>query len=244
MKKFIQTTFLLLILSCTQSKCQNSESVNNSKTAQQRKSQTEKILAKNNIPFIEHLPLIEEESEAKIRKPNEIAERILILTYLSYVAEVPKDKKIVIDFLKKYNLWSKVSIHEKELFEKSTLTEHEKVEISWKCEAIWVLLWSINKVEKLEMPNETINVEEILARIPHLFHYPEEFIKTAKVRSTSEILDMSDLIYRIHWAVRDAYLNQKSAPGNMDEEIVMERHLAINWITYYTDDWDDVTTDT
>jgi hypothetical protein len=53
-----------------------------------------------NIPFIDHLPLIEEESEVKIRTAQEIAELILALVYLAYVSEVPDEKENVIDFLK------------------------------------------------------------------------------------------------------------------------------------------------
>lgn len=53
------------------------------KTALQRKKETEKFLKSIDVPVIEHLPMIEEEHEVRIRKPNEVAERILILTYLN-----------------------------------------------------------------------------------------------------------------------------------------------------------------
>ncbi len=72
---------------------------NNPKTAEQIKK-TEKYLKSFNIPFIDHLPLIEEESEVKIRTAQEIAELILALVYLAYVSEVPDEKENVIDFLK------------------------------------------------------------------------------------------------------------------------------------------------
>lgn len=66
------------------------------KTAEQRKKETEKLLRSLNIPYIDHLPLIEEESEVKVRTAKEIAERILILVYLAYVAEVRDERENVI----------------------------------------------------------------------------------------------------------------------------------------------------
>ena len=79
---------------------------NEPKTAEQRKNETERLLKSLNIPYIAHLPLLEEESEARIRTPQEIAERVLILTYLNYVSEVPDVKDKVIEFLKTNSLWN------------------------------------------------------------------------------------------------------------------------------------------
>jgi hypothetical protein len=65
----------------------------------------------------------------------------------------------------------------------------------------------------------------------------------SSLRPVSEILDMADLIYRLHWASRDAYLNKKDPPAKLNEGIIEERHYAINWITCL-EEWDDITTDT
>lgn len=213
------------------------------KTAIQRKKETEKFLKSINVPFIEHLPMIEEENEARIRKPNEIAERILILTYLNYVAEEPDAKIEVIDFLKSNGLWDKVSPEEKILFDSKELTQQEHINISWRSEAIWVLLWTINKVDKIELPIEQVEIMEIISRMPEFMVEPTEYISSATIRSTTEILDFSDLIYRIHWATRNAELNNEKSL-EFHPSIVMEQHYAINWVTYYADEWDEITLDT
>lgn len=217
---------------------------NNPKTAKQRKKETEKLLRSLDIPYIDHLPLIEEESEVKIRTAQEIAERILILVYLAYVAEVPDKRENVIDFLKTYLLWDKVSPDEKELFQKDELTDQEAVNISWRSEAVWLLLWTINKVDKLELPTKQVEVSEIVSRLPKFLTDPKKFIETATIRATTEILDISDLIYRLHWATRNAGLNKQTMTVNLSSSVVVERHYAINWVTYYADEWDEVTTDT
>ena len=216
----------------------------NPKTAEQRRKQTEKYLKSLNIPFIDHLPLIEEESEVKIRTAQEIAERILVLVYLAYVSEVVDERENVIDFLKTNSLWDKVSPDEKELFQKEELTDQETANISWRSEGVWLLLWTINKVEKLDLPTEQVEIPEIVSRLPEFLTDPTEFIKNANVRPTTEILDASDLIYRLHWATRNADLNNQPMPANLDLSIIMERHYAINWVTFYADEWDEISTDT
>lgn len=217
---------------------------NNPRTALERKKHTEKYLESLKIPFIDHLPLIEEENEVKIRDAREIAERILILVYLAYVLEVPEKRENVIDFLKTNFLWDKVSPNEKELYQKEELTDQEAVNVSWRSEAVWLLLWTINKVVKLELPTEQVEISEIVSRLPRLLSDPKDFIETAIIRPKNEILDILDLTYRLHWATRNADLNKLPISPNLSLSVIMERHYAINWVTYYADQWDEITTDT
>jgi len=166
------------------------------------------------------------------------------LTYLNYILEVPEEKEKVINFLESNNLWNKVSNEEKVLFKKSDLTEQESINISWRSEAIWILLWALNKVDNLELPIDQANINEIVSKLPNFLSDPTDFIENAEVRPTSEILDISDLTYRLHWAARNAYFNNQPMPANLNLSIIIERHYAINWVTYYADDWDEITTDT
>jgi hypothetical protein len=73
---------------------------------------------------------------------------------------------------------------------------------------------------------------------------PKSFVVDAKSRPLPELLDMADFYYRLHWAAIDLRLKgQKSDVAN--EEIIQERHRALNWLIRYMDqEWDDVTTDT
>ena len=220
------------------------------KTAEQRKKKTEKLLKSLDIPYLEHLPPIEEESEVKIRTAQEIAERILILTYLSYLGFASREgiagdeREKIVNFIKTNLLWDKVSPEEKELYQKEQLTQQEILNMTWRLEAIWLLLWTINKVDKLELPTRQVEPPEIMSKMPKLFDNPKEFIETAIIRPTTEILYISDLTYRLHWAATDAELNNQPMPANLDSGIIYERHYAINWVTYYAEEWDEVTTDT
>ena len=211
-------------------------------TAIERKKNSERLLKSLNIPFIDHLPLIEEEHEARIRTPQEIAQRILVLTYLNYVAEEPEERDKVIDFLKEQDLWNSVSNDEKELFSKE-LSDQEHVNISWRSEAIWLLLWVINKVDTVYIPSEEVSIPQILELLPDFMTDTKDFVKNATMKTVCEILDLSDLTYRLHWATRHTELNNLETL-DLNSSIVQERHFAVNWVTYYEDNWDDITTDT
>jgi len=210
-------------------------------TAQERKDQTEIILEGNNIPINPYLPLIEEENEAVIRSASDIARRVLILAYLYTIIYNPNDKQEIIAFLKSEGLWNHASKKEQAILNKDVLSEKEGMNLSWRVEGVKVLLWSINKIEDLGLPfEETAGIFDL---IPEYMEPSQDFINGAVLRKTTEILDASDLIYRIHWAVRQAGIDGTEVP-NINPDIVPEWHQAINWITFYEDDWDEITTDT
>ena len=212
-------------------------------TAQQRKEKTELYLRELGIPFNIGLPIIDEEDEAIIRQPADIAKRILVLAYLGVYAE-DGDRNEIIEYLKSENLWDTVSENEKELFTQDELTEKDKINISWRSEAINVLLWTINKVDNLDLPIEECNVGEILDLLPDFLSTSKEFIETATIRNTSEILDLADLTFRLHWMTRQSGLEGKEPVLGINGGILQERHYALNWITYYDENWDEITTDT
>ena len=106
------------------------------------------------------------------------------------------------------------------------------------------MLWAINKIDNLALPIEQCDIGEMLDLLPIAFDSTNDFIQNACIRTTEEILDKSDLIYRIHWATREAESNDEEIPGSVDTGIIEEWHYAINWITYYDEKWDDILTDT
>jgi hypothetical protein len=105
----------------------------------------------------------------------------------------------------------------------------------------------LNKTEALPSPAQLCD----LGTIPPEQYpvgkdkFPEDFIRTAGlVRSKADILDASDLYYRLDWACVDARIHGKQIteahPG-----VVYERHYALNWlINYGNQEWDDVSCDT
>jgi hypothetical protein len=214
-------------------------------TAQQRKDSTNQLLKQLGIPVNSNLPVIEEEQDIVIRNGEAIAKRIIILAYLGVYAE-GGDKEEIISFFKAQQIWNSVSENEQSLFTKNKLTKKDKIKISWGAEAMYLLLWAINKVDSIDLPTDQVDTGALLDLLPEFLEpkLTNQFITTATVRPTHEILDQSDLIYRMHWAVRQAEIDDMDTPAEIDAGIIEEWHYAINWLTFYAEDWDEITTDT
>ncbi len=210
-----------------------------------RKEKSEKILEKENIKINKHLPCIESESETTLRTPKEIAERVSVLAITNLVAFNTISAEEAVDYLQHNKLWDFTTDGEKEFL--ADPTDDRKMYETSKCEGIWVLMWALNKVEKLDFPSEFCNLENINSD-----DYPVgkdkdpfDFINSINsTRTKSEILDAADLYYRYNWACVDARINGKQIEA-INPGIVYERQYALNWLINYMDqDWDDVTCDT
>jgi len=207
-------------------------------TALERKQNTEKLLETLGIRLRDELPPMEEEEQVKLRTPQEIAQRIVILSYLNCVATDADLRESVVSFLKQENLWRQVTQEEMQLFHKIQLDEEEIGRILWRGEAIWLLLWIINRVDHLELPSAEVNTYAIFERLPAFMENTNDFITTATMRPLPEILDQSDLLFRLNWAMRQAQLD-RSAEMGLNPGIAYERYYAINWVIFTRPDWDE-----
>lgn len=211
-------------------------------SGEQRKARTEAELKKLGIPINQHLPPIEGEEEARIREPQDVAKRALVLFALVAVAD-SDDRETVVAWLKEEALWDSVSPDEKAFLLSDHPGQQEITNALWRSEALWALLWSLRQVQALSLPTSHCDMSHIQEVMPRKADW-HEFIETARLRSESEILDETDRIYRIHWAVRNAQLKNEAVPAGLDPGVVLERHYALNRLTWHADQWDDVTTDT
>jgi hypothetical protein len=209
-------------------------------TAPERKTHTEARLKQHNIPVGTELQVLAEESEVQLCTAVEIAKRILILTYLNIVVQAEGFRNEVVASLKSKGLWDDVSGNEKLLLLKKELTDLDVAFISWQAEAAWMLLWVIGKVEIKGLPTQECDINEILKLLPSFQEGPDTFINSATIRPVVEVMDMLDLIYRIHWAVSDAEVNELPIPANLNPGVVHERHYALNWVINFIEQWDQV----
>ncbi|MFT3704986.1 MAG: DUF4272 domain-containing protein [Agriterribacter sp.] len=212
-------------------------------TAQERKDFSNKFLKQKGVPTLEHLPLVEDFTQARFRGKNDIAKKAVVLYGLIYIAHGEKTSKEMIDYFKKYDLWNAVSPDERRYLEKQHKTDEDNNPVTWRIENLNVLLWALGNFDTLGFPTTMCDFSNYV-NLPDLDIDPTTWITNSKLRDTEEILNETDLIYRIHWAATEARLRGKPMPANLSEDIVMERHFALNWLTMYADDWDDITTDT
>ena len=208
-----------------------------------RKQRSEAILKAEGVPYIDHLPVIEDESEIRFRLKEEIARRAVALALVASRGEGLEFDRFR-QLVNRFGAESWFSPNERMTVFKKTLTDQERLDCTWRYEACAVLLWALGYIRDLGRPDHTCVPAEIVRLIAEKSF--QEFMDGARPRSTGEILDQADLIYRYAWATEEARLHgDGEPPSGLESGVVYERHYTLNWLIGYFDlGWDDVSTDT
>ncbi len=227
--------------------------------AEKRKERSIDILKKQNIPYMEGLPMIETASEIEItRTADEIAKRAIACLVTIQVAcdmsnnteDIEKSIEYMLELLKTYGVQDCLTENEK-MFFTGKPDEQDTVNMIWKYEAYWVLLWALGIVDQLNPPSGICDCDFAIKSVSECESY-QEFMKKVDLKSIEKILDEADLIFRYNWACVDARINGKATPENLNSSVVLERHKALNWLIAVDydekdenwDDWDNVSTNT
>lgn len=205
-----------------------------------RKEWAEGLIQAQNIPINPHLPCIQSEAETRPRTPQEIADRLLALIIVAVKGE-GLDQENVEAFIAARNAHSLFSPAERAFIENPTPSNHDRAQFAWRYECAWVMFWALNFVDGgLSFPDDICDVPTLVQTVrdtPDLSQFG--------ARSTNDMLNEADIIYRLHWAERQAHIDGLSAPGGMEAGVIWERHHALNWlIGYEAESWDDVSTHT
>ncbi|WP_338753665.1 DUF4272 domain-containing protein [Bacillus sp. FJAT-52991] len=208
--------------------------------ASKRKKRSEKLLQNHDVPVNKFLPVIE--SDFRMREVEEVAKRAMCVCVCAVKGE-GLEQETVLQLIEKYDLGNNLTREEKEFIYDEAPSQHERTQFSWKYECYWVLLWALGYVEELTYPDSICDVPYAVRQMAN--RTAESFINESVLRTKTELLDEADLIFRTHWAVRQAQLDQVETPGNLDGGVVMERHYALNWLVRFMDqEWDEVATHT
>jgi hypothetical protein len=199
-------------------------------------------LKADGVPTIEHLPWIECDP-ASIRDLEAIARRVMVIGLVAVYAEpngMPRE--LLGEFLKARGVEGDLTAKERSFLAKVDPTEQDRSGFTWQYESAHALLWSMGYVDSLGSPTECCTAQGVSATIAprSLVQLMEE----SKLRSADEIFDEADLIYRYHWAARNASLRREKPQGGLMTPVCYYRHYALNWLTRSSADWDDVDTST
>lgn len=188
--------------------------------------------------------MAKENSHEHIRSPGEVARRCVILYAVLAVAHGESRDKLV-TWLHEERLWEAVSPQESAFLLSEWPTQQRCMDATWRAEALFALLWSLDLIAELPSPTQLCDVQLIRSVLPPLFGSTVEFISSAKLRNEDLIHSANESTYRTHWRVRDAQLNGRPVPDRLNADVVQERHYAFNWlIGYLGENWDDIKTDT
>jgi hypothetical protein len=186
----------------------------------------------------------EEIPEDKMRTAQEIASRALIVSVVTAVAYGdPRDE--VSQWLQTEGLWADVSPTERAFLETSAPEEKAIIFFSWGVERLVPLLWSIQKLPELQPLTCKCDTTAVQGAIVWPPASTGDFIRCAQMRPVAQIAEEYEKVYHSHWRVRDAQINGRPIPEELNAGVVYERHYAFNWIIgYFGQAWDDISTDT
>ena len=217
-------------------------------------------LKKRAVPVYPGPLFVDDDNQVKIQSAEEVARRTMVLWAVELRAE-SAPRALALAIVEKLNLWKSVSPLERAFLENERPDPDECRRLVWRLESIWVLLWVLGHIEQLDWPSGMCDVPKLVRLVSPRENDPA-FIASARLRPAAEILDAQDLIMRIHWAIRDAYLNQGGMlpvglnwtqdddwiPASLSAEVgvVEQRHYTLNWLVNFLnpENWDCVDTPT
>lgn len=214
--------------------------------AHERKARSDSHLKNLGILVPDSLPPVISEPELDLRPAAEVAMRAIALFTVALRAEslAQEDDIPITDLRARLPLaFESLSPKENEFLNTESPEQQELVNFGWRYEALYTLLWALGVADALPLPTEICDVSWVASAIVDRDH--DQFVKSASLRPASELLDALDLHYRFHWAARQAQIDNKEPPGNLNAGVISERHYALNWLTRFEDaDWDNVDTPT
>ncbi len=208
----------------------------------QRKERSIKQVRALGVPVLDSLPVIADTAQSLHRSNQEVAERALALMIVAVKGETA-DQALINEVIADYGAMGLFTPVEQTFIDAVDLTPDDYAQMSWRYEGVAVLLWAIGLIDTLPPPHQIIDAAEL----GNVFRTlgPEGLRTNAKLRPQSELLDMADFYYRLHWAAVDARVNNMPAPDGLHPGITYERLYALNWLYGYAGlSWDDMRTDT
>ena len=213
-------------------------------TPELRKEASELQLHKRGIRINVQLHVIEADEEVHLRTSTEVETRLIALWAVSQAA-ISGERKAMYAYLQTHNLTSVLSAQELSFLSQETVSDALQQSFRDRLHAFHFLAWCAGLLDKIDLSSKPIATEKILQHFTQSDQKPPLTV-ALKLRRKADIMDWSDLLYRLHWAVRHAKLNDKPSPGNIDTAMVCEWHQAVNWMCNYDEEnnWDLVSTET
>lgn len=110
-------------------------------------------------------------------------------------------------------------------------------------EAMRALAWSVQIVEDMDVFSPCSNT--FVLAMPNLKEDEPvaQWFEKANLRPVEEIEQMLDILYCLHWAIREASLGGVKLRRTLESSVVIERRRALEWVTH-EEEWGEIELDT
>jgi hypothetical protein len=175
-----------------------------------------------------------------VRSEQEVIDRLLGMYCVAAVA-YGFNRQFAVDWLQSNTENDLLTVAERKYLKTGDGSVQEfKLQI----EAIWALYWSCGFAEN-EFSFSRQCPQDFASRLPDVKknQTTHHFRSQSSLRDISEIVQMADVAYCIHWAYTHASLSGKRILGGLPEYVVRERRHALDWLLEF-EDWDAISLDT
>lgn len=183
------------------------------------------------------LPLLD--SSLSLRPVDEVISRSLAL-FGVVAGSYGFDKKSAISWIMQECATDQLAETEREFLVSG---EGDSAYFQSQVEGLNAFAWALGVVKSMHFDSVCDNT--LIKLFPDIKNgkSSSEYRDQSQLRSIEEILSVCDLAYCLHWAVRDADVNNRDLPGCVASHVIVERRRALEWMLT-TKDWDEVSLDT
>jgi hypothetical protein len=107
-----------------------------------RKQRSIATLAREGVPFIDHLPVIEDEASASVRPAEEVAIRAMCLFVVAAKGTV-RNANLTADLVARFAVDQHFTPRERAFVGGQASSDQEHVNFSWRYESLNALLWAL-----------------------------------------------------------------------------------------------------
>lgn len=208
---------------------------------EQRKSASEARVQSLDLPINENLRLLAADDEVQLRSPEEVLQRMIALWSVVGSAMVPGNRffhRYIV--ANRYQPWLSAREMRFLLIEKPG--ESQRIQYSWQLEPLYFIAWCAGLIERIEIPTGPSSLKDIVGLFPKDIAPPDRLKEAIRIRSTAEIMDQVDLVYRLDWGIRSAAPTGDDTAPAVNAGVIQEWHRAANWMIHHKgqDDWDHI----
>lgn len=217
-------------------------------TPEKRKAKSDEKLKALGIAINDYLPLTEPADTVNLKDKDAVCDRAIAALFSIQLAldtangQYEDSYEVFSGLMEKCGVTDCLNPAEKRVYD-NTASQQDISNIVWEYECYWSLAWALGLVsqEELEDADDICNCEKAVHLVSDDI---DNFREKCSLRSKEEILDELDFFYRLHWACVQNRIKPDTPIAGMNEEVVMERRRALEWLVSDEEDWYGVSLDT